>query len=376
METQSTSTDENTEIFIDIVGTDEFFVFDSNSVNLLWDRYRIVGDSIESTANDYGAKQLPVGLMPEQVQVLLECGFVNVRKVVNFEGSVFPSNIGSDIDTEELRKFARMAVKGRLMKDRKRKAAGDGASSKKLKIRRTEIEAEEEVLDESEVDRTFEELLTKKTNKLKEEYLQLNYESPADCYKILDESEVVFPSANDYRIRLVVFRDLWRKGFFLTSGRNFGCHFLAYEGNPGEVHAKYMIYCQHSTQSMSPFDLMSLSRVANQVRKEILLAVVSDDILNPYYMRMSCFSSPSSNRFITGTLHSVDQYLNVKLVDISVQDTDRHPHMLSVKNCFIRGSVVRYIQLPTEGVDTQLLQEATRKEILQSRQQQTKQQAA
>lgn len=73
---------------------------------------------------------------------------------------------------------------------------------------------------------------------------------------------------------------------------------------------------------------------------------------------------------ICGTLHSVDQYLNVKLVEISVQDPERHPHMLSVKNCFIRGSVVRYIHLPAESVDTNLLQESTRKEILQSRQQQ------
>jgi len=72
---------------------------------------------------------------------------------------------------------------------------------------------------------------------------------------------------------------------------------------------------------------------------------------------------------VVGTLHSVDQYLNVKLVNIVVQDPDKHPFMLSVKNCFIRGSVVRYIQLPNEGIDTQLLQEATRKEILQNRQQ-------
>lgn len=27
--------------------------------------------------------------------------------------------------------------------------------------------------------------------------------------------------------------------------------------------------------------------------------------------------------------------------DISVSDSDKYPHMLSVKNCFIRGSVVR-----------------------------------
>lgn len=69
-----------------------------------------------------------------------------------------------------------------------------------------------------------------------------------------------------------------------------------------------------------------------------------------------------------GTLHSVDQYLNMKLTEITVADPERHPHMLSVKNCFIRGSVIRYVQLPAESIDTQLLQDASRKEILQSRQ--------
>ncbi|KAH9365491.1 hypothetical protein HPB48_019917 [Haemaphysalis longicornis] len=70
---------------------------------------------------------------------------------------------------------------------------------------------------------------------------------------------------------------------------------------------------------------------------------------------------------ICGTLHSVDQYLNIKLTDISVTDTDKYPHMLSVKNCFIRGSVVRYVQLPADEVDTQLLQDAARKEASQSK---------
>lgn len=58
----------------------------------------------------------------------------------------------------------------------------------------------------------------------------------------------------------------------------------------------------------------------------------------------------------------MDQYLNLKLTDISVTDPEKYPHMLSVKNCFIRGSVVRYIQLPGDEVDTQLLQDAARKE--------------
>ena len=34
--------------------------------------------------------------------------------------------------------------------------------------------------------------------------------------------------------------------------------------------------------------------------------------------------------------------------------------MMSVKNCFIRGSVVRYVQLPSKEVDVQLLQDSSR----------------
>ena len=70
---------------------------------------------------------------------------------------------------------------------------------------------------------------------------------------------------------------------------------------------------------------------------------------------------------IHGTLHSVDQYLNIKLTDIGVIDQDKYPHMLSVKNCFIRGSVVRYVQLPAEEIDTALLQDAARKESVSSK---------
>ncbi len=36
---------------------------------------------------------------------------------------------------------------------------------------------------------------------------------------------------------------------------------------------------------------------------------------------------------------------------------------MAVRNCFIRGSVVRYIQLPAADVDTGLLQDATRREV-------------
>lgn len=85
------------------------------------------------------------------------------------------------------------------------------------------------------------------------------------------------------------------------------------------------------------------------------------------FLVLSPSITPSSLCSICGTLHSVDQYLNIKLTDISVTDPEKYPHMLSVKNCFIRGSVVRYVQLPADEVDTQLLQDAARKEVVNPR---------
>ena len=84
-----------------------------------------------------------------------------------------------------------------------------------------------------------------------------------------------------------------------------------------------------------------------------------------------------------GNLHSVDQYLNIKLTEVQVRsvmseksfalkclrayvrkvvDAERYPQLVAVKNCFIRGSVIRYVQIPAGEVDTELLQDAARKE--------------
>jgi len=64
---------------------------------------------------------------------------------------------------------------------------------------------------------------------------------------------------------------------------------------------------------------------------------------------------------ITGVLLSVDQYLNFKLGNVRVNDPETYPHLLSVKTCFLRGSVIRYVHLPT-GIDTGSLQELCEKE--------------
>ncbi|ODV58715.1 Sm-like protein LSM2 [Ascoidea rubescens DSM 1968] len=70
---------------------------------------------------------------------------------------------------------------------------------------------------------------------------------------------------------------------------------------------------------------------------------------------------------ITGTLKSVDQYLNIKLYDIQTNNEVKYPHLNAVKTLFIRGSTIRYVHLPKRAIDTTLLQDASRKESMASK---------
>jgi len=66
---------------------------------------------------------------------------------------------------------------------------------------------------------------------------------------------------------------------------------------------------------------------------------------------------------LQGRIHSVDQYLNVKLDDVSPVDAERFPQLTALKSCFVRGSVVRYISIQKEDVNVELLHDAARKEL-------------
>lgn len=65
---------------------------------------------------------------------------------------------------------------------------------------------------------------------------------------------------------------------------------------------------------------------------------------------------------ISGKLQSVDQYLNVKLSDVRIENPQKYPHLVSLKNCFVRGSVVRYIHMNKAAVDVEQLETSCRKE--------------
>ncbi len=66
---------------------------------------------------------------------------------------------------------------------------------------------------------------------------------------------------------------------------------------------------------------------------------------------------------VTGTLISVDQFLNIKLESLTMAPNSYLVSIINkadLKNCFIRGSVIRYVFLDSSKVDVPLLQDAAR----------------
>ena len=61
-----------------------------------------------------------------------------------------------------------------------------------------------------------------------------------------------FPRTKDDRLRLDIFRDLWRRGHYMTVGVKFGGDYLVYAGDPSRYHSHFVAFVQSPRQVRSP----------------------------------------------------------------------------------------------------------------------------
>ncbi|XP_056652654.1 LOW QUALITY PROTEIN: tRNA-splicing endonuclease subunit Sen34 [Monodelphis domestica] len=82
-----------------------------------------------------------------------------------------------------------------------------------------------------------------------------------------------WPYAGDPRheLRYRVYKDLWERGYFLTSGGKFGGDFLVYPGDPLRFHAHFVAQCCTPGDPLPLPDLVSAGRLGTNVRKTLLL---------------------------------------------------------------------------------------------------------
>jgi tRNA-splicing endonuclease subunit Sen34 len=86
-------------------------------------------------------------------------------------------------------------------------------------------------------------------------------------------TEISVPNLSKFKI----FRDLYDKGFFITSGDSFGCDFLAYPGDPMYFHSSQTVHIIDKHQKFDLKLLISSARLSVSVNKKCVFAYVNDD---------------------------------------------------------------------------------------------------
>ncbi|KAF0682936.1 Aste57867_24949 [Aphanomyces stellatus] len=76
-------------------------------------------------------------------------------------------------------------------------------------------------------------------------------------------------------LRHRVFRDLWEKGFHITSGSKFGGDFLLYDADPLTTHASAIVVVSESPM-VPAADIAGFGRLARAVKKSWVLAYSND----------------------------------------------------------------------------------------------------
>lgn len=74
--------------------------------------------------------------------------------------------------------------------------------------------------------------------------------------------------------QLLVFSDLYDKGYAMSCGAKFGADFLAYAGDPLLVHASLAVIVMDEHEPISMLDVVALGRLGDSTKKRTVLAFV------------------------------------------------------------------------------------------------------
>ncbi|KAK4528720.1 hypothetical protein GAYE_SCF63G6665 [Galdieria yellowstonensis] len=102
-----------------------------------------------------------------------------------------------------------------------------------------------------------------------------------DAYIVLFRKGMPYPdflpsfgSHSSASRRLTVFHDLWKRGFYLSSGVKFGADFLGYADDPILFHASLAVVVAEEDSNISPRDLVAFGRLGVSTKKRAALAYI------------------------------------------------------------------------------------------------------
>lgn len=235
---------------------------------------------------------LPLQLLPEEARLLVEIGAARLvhHCLADQEPSVVGTDVSIDVDEkesykkclhnsfEEQRKLALQDKKCKLVGLSERIAEG------RSKSKRPRVAQEEEPMESSSQGPIKELLNLEQTFHFPKEammvqiptaQLRLGNEKAVNIQEV--SSEWPYPGQKNHEARYKVFRDLWQKGYYLTSGGKFGGDFLVYPGDPMRFHAHYIAICSPQDKDIALSDIITAGRLGTNVKKTVLLCSANQD---------------------------------------------------------------------------------------------------
>ncbi|XP_015524814.2 tRNA-splicing endonuclease subunit Sen34 isoform X1 [Neodiprion lecontei] len=234
---------------------------------------------------------LPLLLMPEEVSLMIE---KNIARLVDYPSirkqpsesfkKIFQEHRDKLYKEQEvcLRDERRKQVTlmmDKIIEGKKRKTLGVSTSKKKLRKQEVDVDTHAAMM-KINIDRDV--LLNEEMAKLpkleqRDALVQTHTAYPWTADVEVKNSEWKYPSTPEEVVRYKVYKDLWEKEFYITSGEKFGGDFLAYPGDPIMFHSQMVITCRDRTEEIPISELIAHSRVGCHVRKTQVFATLSEN---------------------------------------------------------------------------------------------------
>lgn len=233
---------------------------------------------------------LPLLLQPEEVSLLLEKKIARLIQYSCFQRA--PSDSLKQIFEEYrnilyaeqekcLRKERQKQVIGmmdRIIEGKKRKILGIETKKKKTKKSLSDPKVQT-ALNNIEINR--QDLLEEEMAKLpkldkNEALIQIHTVYPW-IDKDIKTVEWKYPSNYKQQLRYKTYKNLWEKGYYVSSGEKFGGDFLVYPGDPIMFHSQFIILCKHENEEIPITELSAQCRIACHVRKTQVYAFFSEN---------------------------------------------------------------------------------------------------
>ena len=86
-----------------------------------------------------------------------------------------------------------------------------------------------------------------------------------------------YPTTDTEKHKYAVFKELYDRGYYITSGMLFGGDYAVYPADPLVFHAEFIVSVREFNELMSPKALITFGRLGVGVKKSPVLAAVNNE---------------------------------------------------------------------------------------------------